>query len=187
MTDAGDDLDLMRRLQAADASALRQLMARHHVRIFRFIARIVRNDAVAEEIANEVFLEAWRNAASFEGRANVTTWLYSIAHHRAVSSLRRRREETWDEDRANAIADTDDDPEVVLQKADKSALMRRALARLSAEHRVVIDLAYYHDLSISEISAVTGVPDATVKTRMFYARKHLSEILKALGVDRGWP
>jgi RNA polymerase sigma-70 factor (ECF subfamily) len=187
MTDAGDDLDLMRRLKAADPSALRLLMARHHVRIFRFVARIVRNDAVAEEVANEVFLEAWRNARTFEGRANVATWLYAIAHNRALSSKRRRREEAWDEERAAEIADEGDDPEVTLQKQDTGAVLRRALLELSEEHRVVIDLAYYHELSIAEIAGVTNVPEATVKTRMFYARKRLAEILKAHGIERGWP
>ena len=89
--------------------------------------------------------------------------------------------------RRSEIADTDDNPEVVAQKADKGAIMRRCLDGLSAEHRAIIDLVYYHEQSIAEVSAVLGIPEATVKTRMFYARKKLSELLKAAGVDRGWP
>ena len=65
--------------------------------------------------------------------------------------------------------------------------MRRCMEALSAEHREIIDLVYYHELSIAEVAAVVGIPENTVKTRMFYARKRLSEILKAAGVDRGWP
>ena len=85
------------------------------------------------------------------------------------------------------IADTDDDPEVVAQKADKSVQLRRAMDQLSPEHREIIDLVYYHEMSIAEVSEVVRIPENTVKTRMFYARKRLSEILKTAGVDRGWP
>ncbi len=187
MTQLADDRQLILGLASADERALRTLIARHQMRVFRFIARIVRNDAVAEELTNEVFLEAWRNAKTFEGRSSPITWLLSIAHNRAVSSLRKRREQSWNEEQANEIADTDDSPEVIAQKTDKSAVMRRCLDGLSAEHRTIIDLVYYHEQSISEASAVLGIPEATVKTRMFYARKRLSELLKAAGVDRGWP
>ncbi len=86
-----------------------------------------------------------------------------------------------------AIADEGDTPEVAALKQDKSATMRRCMEALSAEHREIIDLVYYHELSIAEVAAVVGIPENTVKTRMFYARKRLSEILKAAGVDRGWP
>ena len=187
MTQLVDDRQLIAGIASEDQRALRNLIARHQLRVFRFIARIVRDEAVAEELTNEVFLEAWRNAKTFEGRSSPSTWLLSIAHNRAVSALRKRREQSWDEDKANEIADTDDDPEVVAQKADKSAVMRRCLDGLSAEHREIIDLVYYHEQSIAEASTVLGIPEATVKTRMFYARKHLSELLKAAGVDRGWP
>jgi RNA polymerase sigma-70 factor, ECF subfamily len=181
------DDPLLKRLAAGDQQALRQLIARHQLRVFRFITRLVRSEAVAEELTNEVFLEAWRNAKSFEGRSNPVTWLLSIAHNKAVSSLRKRREQAWDEDQAREIADGNDDPEVVAQKADKGALMRKCMDSLTAEHRVIIDLVYYQEQSVAEASAILGIPEATVKTRMFYARKRLGELLKAAGIDRGWP
>lgn len=184
---AADDRQLMANLAAQDQRALRTLISRYQVRVFRFIVRLVRNEAVAEELTNEVFMEAWRSAKNFEGRSSPSTWLLSIAHNKAVSSLRKRRESGWNEDQSNEIADTDDDPEMVAQKADKSAVMRRCIEKLSAEHREIIDLVYYHEQSVTEVSIVLGIPEATVKTRMFYARKKLSEVLKAAGVDRGWP
>jgi len=177
----------MSRLADRDPGALRSLVARHQVRVFRFLARLVRSEAVAEELTNEVFLEAWRNASGFEGRASLTTWLLAIAHNRAVSALRKRREESWDDEQANRLTDDGDDPEVSAQKADKSALLRKCLDRLSAEHREIVDLVYYQELSIAEAAEVLGIPEATVKTRMFYARRKLSDILKDAGIDRGWP
>jgi len=88
---------------------------------------------------------------------------------------------------AGAIEDASDTPEVSLQKKDKSGLLRKCLEQLSREHREVIDLVYYHEKSIEEVAEIVGIPEATVKTRMFYARKKLSELLKAAGLDRGWP
>ena len=181
------DRELIVRIAAHDQAALRLLIGRHHLRAYRFLVRIVRNEAVAEELTNEVFMEVWRNAERFEGASAPQTWILSIAHHRAVSSLRKRREAAWDEERAQELADTGDDPEVSAQKRDKSAIMRRCMEGLSAEHREILDLVYYHELSIAEAAAAVGIPENTVKTRMFHARKRLSEMLKAAGVDRGWP
>jgi RNA polymerase sigma-70 factor (ECF subfamily) len=65
--------------------------------------------------------------------------------------------------------------------------LRKTIASLSAEHREIIDLVYYHEKSVEEVAQIVGIPEATVKTRMFYARKRLGELLKAQGVDRGWP
>jgi RNA polymerase sigma-70 factor, ECF subfamily len=187
MSPMADDHQLMVRLAGGDQAALRALMGRHQLRIYRFVVRRVKNESVAEELTNEVFMDAWRNAKSYEGRSQVSTWLMSIAHNRAISSLRRRREESWDEEKAAEIADGGDDPEVSLQKDDKAAVMRRCLDALSAEHKEIIDLVYYQEMSVAEVSEVVGIPEATVKTRMFYARKKLSEVLKANGIDRGWP
>jgi RNA polymerase sigma-70 factor, ECF subfamily len=182
-----NDLGLIQRAAAGEQAALRALFERHHPRVFRFIVRLVRNDAVAEELSNEVFMEVWRNASNFAQRSSVLTWILSIAHNRTISSLRKRREETWDADAAADAVDGEDDPEVSAQKTDKSAVMRQCMERLSADHREVIDLVYYHEMSIAEVSEIVGIPENTVKTRMFHARRKLSELLKAAGVDRGWP
>ena len=163
------------------------LFARHHVRVYRFVLRIVRNEASAEDLISEVFLDVWRQADRFEGRSAVSTWLLAIARFKALSSMRRKPDEELDEEAAGAIEDTSDTPEVSLQKKDKSGLLRKCLEQLSREQREVIDLVYYHEKSIEEVAEIVGIPEATVKTRMFYARKKLSELLKAAGLDRGWP
>ena len=163
------------------------LFARHHVRVYRFVLRLVRNEASAEDLISEVFLDVWRQADRFEGRSAVSTWLLAIARFKALSSMRRKPDEELDEEAAGAIEDSSDTPEVSLQKKDKSGLLRKCLEQLSREHREVVDLVYYHEKSIEEVAEIVGIPEATVKTRMFYARKKLSELLKAAGLDRGWP
>ena len=186
MQASSDDV-LIARIAGGDRLAMQVLYGRHHVRVFRFVLRLVRNEATAEDLISEVFLDVWRQASRFEGRSAVTTWLLSIARFKALSAMRKRSDEELDEEQAEAIADDSDDPEVAVQKKDKSDALRRCLTALSAEHREVIDLVYYHEKSVEEVAAIVGIPEATVKTRMFYARKRMAELLKAAGVDRGWP
>ena len=186
MQTSSDEL-LIARIAEGDRLAMQVLFARHHVRVYRFVLRFVRNEALAEDLISEVFLDVWRQAGKCEGRSAVSTWLLSIARFKALSALRRRQDEELDDETAAAIEDHADDPEVALAKKDKGALLRECLAALSAEHREVVDLVYYHEKSVEEVAAIVGIPEATVKTRMFYARKKLSELLKSRGIDRGWP
>ena len=178
---------LIARIADGDRLAMQVLFARHHVRVYRFVLRFVRNDATAEDLISEVFLDVWRQAAKFEGRSAVSTWMLSIARFKALSALRRKPEQELDEETAAAIEDHSDDPEVTLAKKDKSAVLRECLTALTAEHREIVDLVYYHEKSVEEVARIVGIPEATVKTRMFYARKKLSELLKERGIDRGWP
>jgi RNA polymerase sigma-70 factor (ECF subfamily) len=181
------DRALVDRVAKGDRAAVRLLFMRHHARIYRFVARQTGSEMMADDIANEVFLELWKQAPSFEGRSEVSTWLLGIARFKALSSLRKKKEDWIDDDDAAQVPDGADTPEVVTMKEDKAAALRRFVDALAEEHRTVIDLAYYHGQSVTEIGEVLGIPVATVKTRMFYARKKLGEALKAAGYDRGWP
>jgi RNA polymerase sigma-70 factor (ECF subfamily) len=178
---------LIGRIATGDRLAMQVLFARHHVRVYRFVLRLVRTETVAEDLISEVFLDVWRQAGRFEGRSAVSTWLLAIARFKALSALRRRPDEELDEETAEAIEDPSDDPGIVFEKKDKSAAIRKCLEKLSAEHREIIDLVYYHEKSVEEVAQIVGIPENTVKTRMFYARKRLAELLKAAGIDRGWP
>ncbi len=178
------DEALITRIAAGDRDAMRALYLRHHVRVFRFVIRLVRNQAVAEDIISDVFLDVWRQAGSFEGRSAVSTWLLAIARFKALSALRRKPEEELSEEAAANIADPIDTPETAVQKKDTSTILRQCLTGLSNEHREIIDLVYYQEKSVEEVAQIVGIPEATVKTRMFYARKKLSGMLKAAGVER---
>jgi len=181
------DEALIARIAGGDRLAMQVLFARHHVRVYRFVLRLVRNEATAEDLISDVFLDIWRQAGKFEGRSAVTTWMLGIARFKALSALRRRQEDELDDETAERIEDQSDDPETALSKKDTGAVLRECLTKLTAEHREVIDLVYYHEKSVEEVAEITGIPAATVKTRMFYARKKLSELLKQQGVERGWP
>jgi RNA polymerase sigma-70 factor (ECF subfamily) len=121
------------------------LFARHQTPLYRWLLRLVRDEALAEDLLSDVFLDVWRQAASFEARSSVLTWLLAIARYKALSALRRRTDQHLDDETASAIADPADDPEIALLKKDRNELLRRSLVKLSPEHEDVIDLVYYHD------------------------------------------
>lgn len=184
---AASDEVLIARIAQGDRLAMRVLYGRHHVRVYRFGLRLVRDEQVAEDLISEVFLDVWRQAGKFEGRSAVSTWLLAITRFKALSVLRKRKDAELDEEAAAAIEDPSDDPEMAAQKRDTGNVLRQCLAALSPDHREIIDLVYYHEKSVEEVAEIVGIPENTVKTRMFYARKKLAELLKAAGVERGWP
>src|SRR5262249_53722167 len=164
-------------IAGGDRQALGQLYGRHHVRVYRYLLRLTNNTASAEDLVSEVFIEAWKQAARFEGRSQVSTWIIGIARHKAISSLRRRGAEPLDDEMAEGIADSAANAEAMLQEQETVAALRQALTQLSAAHREIVDLVYYHGKSIADVAEIVGVPEATVKTRMFYARKRLASLL----------
>jgi RNA polymerase sigma-70 factor (ECF subfamily) len=175
--DAASDDALIRRIAAGDQLAMRTLFARHRIPLYRWLLRIVRDETTAEDLLSDVFLDVWRQAASFEGRASVSTWLLAIARYKALSARRSRVDSELDERIASTIADPADNPEAVLQKKNRSEVLRDSLATLSPEHGEVIDLVYYHGKSVKEVADIVGVGEATVKTRMFYARRKLASLV----------
>jgi RNA polymerase sigma-70 factor (ECF subfamily) len=175
---------LIGQIAAGDKAAMRALFARHQVKVYRFVLRIVRDAALAEDAVSETFIDAWRHAGRYEGRASVSTWLLGIARHRALTAARRRPTESLDCDAARNAVDPARDPETELGRKDTGAVIRGALAALSREHAEIIDLVYYQEKTIREIVDILGIPENTVKTRMFYARKRLAALVAAEGIDR---
>jgi len=178
------DEALIRGIARGNRDAMRALFECHRVKVFRFVLRMVRNDANAEDLTAEVFLEVWRHAGRFEGRSSVATWLLAIARFKALSALRRRRDCALDECPATLRPDGAASPEAVLATKRNGELLRTCLSSLSVEHREVIDLVYYHDKSIDEVAQIVNIPVSTVKTRMFYARRHLARELAQAGMAR---
>src|SRR5438270_8144779 len=107
---------LIGRIANGDRLAMQVLYARYHVRVFRFVVRLVRDEATAEDLISEVFLDVWRQAGRFEGRSTVSTWMLAIARFKAISAIRRRSDEKLDEEAAAAIEDPSDDPATALER-----------------------------------------------------------------------
>ena len=175
---------LVASIAQGDKRALQTLYGRHNVRVYRFASRFLNDDAMAEDMVSEVFLDVWRQAERFEGRSKVSTWLLAMARNKALSALRRRSTEELDEEVAEFIEDPADDPEVSMQKKQQASMLQECLTQLSPAHREIVDLVYYHGKTIEEVVEIIGVPVSTVKTRMFYARKRIGELMSAKGLDR---
>jgi RNA polymerase sigma-70 factor (ECF subfamily) len=171
------DQNLIEAIAGGSQVAMRILYDRHSTRVYRFILRIVGNATRAEDLLSEVFTDVWSQAGRFEGRSQVSTWILSIARFTALSAIRRRDETALDETAMVFLEDGADTPEEAVLKEDRSAQVRRCLAQMSREHREVIDLVYYHEKSIEEVADIIRAPKNTVKTRIFYARKRLAQLL----------
>ena len=177
-----DDM-LLESIADGNRTSMHILYCRHNVRVYRFILRIVRDATTAEDLVSQVFLDVWRTAGQFQGRSQVSTWLLSIARFKALTAMRQRRFEDIDQEDVRQIPDDSDTPETSLDRSDTSAILRACVQKLSPAHREIITLVYYHEKSVEEVGQIIGIPQSTVKTRMFYARKQLAELLRGAGID----
>lgn len=180
------DVGLLARMAGGDTHAMEAFYARHNVRVFRFVVRIIADHSLAEDVISEVFLDVWRQAGRFEGRSAVSTWLLAIARHKAYAVLRRRRSEAVKDEVSEDIEDAADTPDATHEKGARSALLRGCLEHLTPIHREIIDLVYYHEKSVAEVATICDIPENTVKTRLFYARKRLAALAREAGIDRDW-
>jgi RNA polymerase sigma-70 factor (ECF subfamily) len=177
------DAALIERIAAGDKVAMNVLFVRHNVRVFRFVLGRVKDRSVAEDLVSEIFLEAWRQAHRFEARSAVSTWLLAIARHKAMS-MQRRLKTHCELDAALAIEDPSASPQAAAEIKDRDAILRDCLSKLSPIRREILELAYYHEKPVEAVAKIVGIPLNTVKTRMYYARKHLAALLQQVGVDR---
>src|SRR5262245_21958074 len=177
--DSASDETLVRNVARKDERAMRVLFARHQRRVFLFLIRIAKDETLAEDVVSDVFLDVWRRAETFKGQSSVSTWLLAIARNKALTALGRRSEVGLDDAVAATLVDPNADPERALQEKDRSEVLGQCVAQLSPEHGQIISLVYYREKSIREVAAIVGVPEPTVKTRMFYACRRIAELMRA--------
>jgi RNA polymerase sigma factor (sigma-70 family) len=183
---SADDASLLAVIagRGRDADGAMAELHRRHATVIRAVVRRRHGNAIVDDVVQETFLRAWRNAAQFDpSRGNAGGWLRTIALHSAVDLLRSRGRSVsatvcLPDAEAGAASD-----EAVHEHTDLRCTMRSAMATLSAEHRTVIDFAYRLDLSQSQIASRLGLPLGTVKTRTFWAlaalRRQLATTLSA--------
>jgi len=177
------DFYLIEKIVARDQRAFRQLVDRYAERIFRYSLRLTNNREIAEEVANDVALELWRSAGRFAQRSKVSTWLLGIARNKSLNALRKNQH--WID--GEEVADIQDeeygssDQFLETERAELKEVLGQRLREMSMEHRDVLELTFYQDCSYREIAHIVGCPEATVRTRMFYAKRVLRQVL----VERG--
>ncbi len=173
-----DDHQLIAEISSGNMEAVTRFYQRHEARVYRYALSKLNDNFAAADILNDVMLEVWRSASRFEGRSKVTTWLLSIAHNKIVDLWRKKgRREFTEYEESMADESIDSDPELAAVGASDGKLLRICLAKLSPEHSEVLHLVFFEDLAYSEIAEITGVPEGTVKSRVFHARSLMKKQL----------
>lgn len=182
------DADVLRRAQSGDEAAFGQLMRTYYERTFRLVYAIVRHDADARDVCQDIWLTVWRELPKFRGEARFTTWLHPIATRRALDHLRKRRR--WfdrflpfdtDEPAVETAPEpaTTDDAGKQAEGNERQAALQAAISALPPKLRAVLALREVEGLSYEEIAAAVAIPTGTVMSRLYHARRLLAKKLGA--------
>ena len=171
------DLQLIALVGQGDSQAFRELYRKYQTRLGRFLANVVRQPQIVEEVLDDTLMVVWERAADFKGESKLSTWIFAIAYRKAMKALRKYDVPLEDHEAENRLS-PDANPEESFGRSRLHGLLRGAMAQLSADHRAVVELTYFQDLSYREIAEIMACPVDTVKTRMFYARRQLKRCLE---------
>ena len=173
---APDDAALVRRVASGDVRAFEALYRDYHPRLTRFLTNILRRPHLVEEVLDDALMVVWRRPERYNGASKVSTWIFAIAYRTALKALSRLDEAQEDKD-AERRPSGEAGPEQALGDRQVQTLLLSAMDQLSPDHRVVVDLTYYHEIGYREIAEIMDCPVGTVKTRMFHARQRLKDLL----------
>lgn len=179
-----NDNTLIRAIANKDKEAFSQLYQQYQPLVLRYCGRLLNHDIeAAADIADDVFFEVWQKSHTFRGDASVKSWILSIAHNKAVSFIRKNREVSLDnEDQINELVSTEVNQEKSLAEEQRNQLLSQAIEQLSTDHKAVLHLFYFSEMSIKEIAQLLSINDRTVRTRLHYAKKALVPILAHVGI-----
>ena len=184
--ETASDGDVLAAVAQRSQEALEVLYRRLEHRLFRYLVGMLDGDAArAEDAMSEAFFDVWRDAATFRRQSSVATWVFGIARHKALS-LRRRPSVTREtSELPDDLAGEQPDVLEAMTEHEAREQVRRALDKLSPEHREVIELSLYQEFGYEQIAVIVACPVNTVKTRAFHARRQLKRHLAELGAGDG--
>ena len=170
------DQRLILLVRERDGDAFDELYRRYQTRLSRFLANVVRQPQIVEEVVDDTLMVVWERATDFKGESKLSTWIFAIAYRKAMKAL-RRYDAPLEDHGAEIRLSAEPSPEEAFGQSRLHGLLRGAMATLSSDHRAVVELTYFHDLKYREIAEIMECPVDTVKTRMFYARRQLKRCL----------
>ncbi len=180
LAEAGTETDLVILAQQGDRNAFGELVRRHYQGVVRVVYSMCGDADLAEDATQEAFIRAWVNLPSFQPSAPLKNWIYRIAINAALDVLRKKPEESLEENQVTMITDQGQSPETALLEKERVLLVRQAMQNLPEASRSVLVLREYGELSYQEIAKVLDVPVGTVMSRLNYARNRLRELLKGI-------
>jgi RNA polymerase sigma-70 factor (ECF subfamily) len=178
------ETEWLRQTANGDRAAFERLFRAYEHRLYRYLLGLVRDPQTAEELTGDTMLDVWKGASRFRGQSKVSTWIFGIAHHKAIDALRRRTPEHIELRELAGVEDASPGPEAVALADSFRRGLTDALGELTPEHRAVLELTFTNGCSQAEIAAIVGCPVNTVKTRVFYAKQQLRRIFERRGVRR---
>lgn len=182
-SDANDrEAFLVARILAGDRRAFNEFYENYRPRLSHFVLRLVKRPPLVEEVVNDTMMVVWDRLDSFRGESRLSTWVFSIAYRKGIRAL-SRTDDAVEDDTHKALSSSEPGPEQHAAFAQRNVALRRAMDHLSADHRAVMDLTYFHEMGYREISKIMDCPVDTVKTRMFHARRHLKTLLSGDSSD----
>ncbi|MEZ5650147.1 MAG: sigma-70 family RNA polymerase sigma factor [Burkholderiaceae bacterium] len=165
---------LLERIGRRDESALRELHDRLARRIFLFAMARLRNEEAAETVMSDTLFEIWKHPDRFRGESRFSTWVLGIAKYKVLSTLRAADDIHEDvDDYAETLADPDADVAGEIEAQQESIVLRECIEKLNDAQREAIQLVFFEGMALGEIATIQSVPEGTVKTRLFHARKNL--------------
>ncbi|MCX8104021.1 MAG: sigma-70 family RNA polymerase sigma factor [Candidatus Bipolaricaulota bacterium] len=177
-----DEIAWVRQIAQGDEGAFEKLFRCYAPRIFRFAMSYLNDRSHAEEVVQETMIAVWKSAKNFHEQSQVSSWILGIARNKALDRARaREREPKLVREKLDRGVSARATPEQIAQREVQAERVRAALEKLSPEHREVMLLAFYNDLSYAEIAQILGCPEGTVKSRVFYAKEQLKKILSVDG------
>jgi len=179
------DLDLLKACVPENEEAFAALYQRYEKRVFQYLMTVVNDATLAEETLVEVMLALWKGLKTFQGQSKVSTWIFGIAHHKAVDALRKVTSQQRGGTPLHEIAETaesEHNPYEEAQQQRMATLTNQALTTLTPDHREIIHMAFYEELSYPEIADLLHIPVNTVKTRVYYAKQQLKKSLQQQGL-----
>ena len=175
---ADTETSLIEQAQNGDRNAFGELVRRHYQGVVLVVTRMCGDTGLAEDAAQEAFIRAWVNLPSYQPKVCLRNWLYRIAINAALDVLRRKPEETLEDEEVLMMPDQAAGPETALIEKERAALLQQAMKSLPEAARSALVLREYGSLSYREIASVLDVPVGTVMSRLNYARNRLREILR---------
>jgi len=176
------DAELIRRVVAKDRRAFELLYQRYAERLQHYLARLISKPDVTEEVLDDVMLVVWQNASRFDHTSKVSTWIFGIAHNKALKARTRLASRSSEQTVSDEHAVEGEGPDDVSMRSELGRVVARGLEALSPEQRAVVELTFYQERSYQEIAEIVRCPVNTVKTRMFHARRRLAPLLAAIGL-----
>lgn len=171
-----DDRELVARVAARDLQAFERLYRLYQPRLTRFLTTLLRRPQLIEEVLDDTMMVVWQSADRFRGSSKPSTWIFAIAYRKAHKAKARWPEPLEDPEFDTRVSE-DPLPDDELQHARLHDSLMKAMDQLSADHRAVVDLTYFHGMGYREIAEIVDCPVDTVKTRMFHARRRLRQAM----------